>query len=145
MVGSLAAGTILDRLTRHGVPGTWVSVFTALVFIPCAVVTTTTGQVSVALTSLGLWFMCGAAFNSSQQTFVASAAPSQRATTVAWNNSMARTGIAVGTTALGFVVAGGTPFAAINGAFGLAALIAAALPLITKRRGRATAQTTLRS
>jgi predicted MFS family arabinose efflux permease len=129
LAGSLAAGTVLDRLARRGVAGTWVSVFTALLSIPCAVVATTTSQVWVALTSLGLWFMFGAAFNSSQQAFVSSAAPDQRATTVAWNNSMARAGVAVGTTALGFVVAGGTSFAAITAAFGLAALIAAALPL----------------
>jgi predicted MFS family arabinose efflux permease len=135
MVGSLAAGTLLDRLAHRGVSGAWVSVFAALVFIPCTVVATTTGQVWVALVSLGLWFMSGGAFYSSQQTFLSSADPSQRASVVAWNNSMMNTGTAMGTTALGFVVAGSVPFAMITGAFGLAALAAAVLLLITTSRG----------
>jgi predicted MFS family arabinose efflux permease len=140
MVGSLAAGPILDRLARHGVSGAWVSVFSALLFIPCAVIATTTGQVWVALLSLGLWFTCGGAFYSSQQTFLSSADPSQRASVVAWNNSMMNTGTAVGTTALGFVVAGSASFAVITGAFGLAALAAAGLLLIITSRGGVTAQ-----
>src|SRR5205807_1854440 len=110
----------LDRLARHRVPGTWVSVFAALLFIPSAIIASTTGQMWVALTSLALWFMCGAAFSSSQQTFLATADPSQRATIVAWNNAMLHVGAAVGTTALGFVVAGSASFAAVTGAFGLA-------------------------
>jgi len=79
--------------------------------------------------------MCGAAFSSSQQTFLATADPSQRATIVAWNNAMLHVGAAVGTTALGFVVAGSASFAAVIGAFGLAALIAAVLLLITNSAG----------
>jgi predicted MFS family arabinose efflux permease len=141
MVGSLAAGTILDRLAQHNVPGTWVSVFAALLLIPSAVVASTTGQVWVALMSLGLWFMCGGAFYSSQQTFFSSADPSQRASVVAWNNSMLSTGAAAGTTALGFVVAGSVSFATITGAFGLAALTVAALLLITNCRAEAAVQT----
>lgn len=140
VVGSLTAGTVLDRLARRSVPGTWVTVFAALLFIPSAVVASTTGQVWVALTSVGLWFMCGGAFYSSQQTFLSSADPSQRASVVAWSNSMMNVGVAVGTTALGFVVAGSASFAAITGAFGLAALTAAALLLITNCRAGAAAQ-----
>jgi predicted MFS family arabinose efflux permease len=138
MVGSLVAGTILDQLARRGVPGTWVSALAALLFIPCAVVATTTGHLWVALTALGLWFMFGGAFLSSQQTFLSSADPSQRATVVAWNNSMMNAGTAVGTTALGFVVAGSATFAAVAGALGLAAAAAAALPLIAKARASST-------
>jgi predicted MFS family arabinose efflux permease len=137
MLGSLAAGTILDRLARHGVPGTWVAVFAALFFIPCAVVAGTTGHLWVALISLGLWFTFGGAFYTSQQTFLSSADPSQRASVVAWNNSMMNAGIAVGTTALGFVAAGSAWFATVTGALGLAAVAAAALLLITTRRGAA--------
>ncbi|MBO0880300.1 MAG: MFS transporter [Mycobacterium sp.] len=139
IVGSLTGGTILDRLARHNIPGTWVSVFAALLFIPCAVVATTTGHVWVALAALGLWFMCGGAFHSSQQTFLSSADPSQRATVIAWNNSMINAGMAVGTTALGFVVAGSASFAMITGSFGLAALTAVALLLITNSRAAAAA------
>jgi predicted MFS family arabinose efflux permease len=145
MVGSLAAGTILNRLARHSIPGTWISVFGALLFTPCAVIATTTGQVWVALTSLGLWFMFGAAFYSSQQTFLSSADPSQRATVVAWNYSMMNAGVAVGTTALGFVAIGSASFATITGTLGLAAAAAAALSLITTHRGRVAAQTISRS
>jgi predicted MFS family arabinose efflux permease len=141
MLGALTAGTILDRLARHNIPGTWVAVLAALLFIPSAVVASTTDQVWVALTSLGLWFMCGGAFYSSQQTFLSSADPSQRAGVVAWNNSMQYAGTAVGTAALGFVVAGSASFATITAAFGLAALTIAALLLITNCRAEAVAQT----
>jgi predicted MFS family arabinose efflux permease len=139
MVGSLTGGVILDRLAQHGVPGTWVSVFAALLFIPSAVIASTSGHVAVALTTLGLWCMCGGAFFSTQQTFLSSADPSQRASVVAWNNSMLYAGIAVGTTALGFVVAGSVSFAMITGAFGVAALTAATVLLINKSRARAAA------
>jgi predicted MFS family arabinose efflux permease len=141
MVGSLTAGTIVDRLVQRSIPGNWVSVFAALLFIPSAVVATTTGSMWVALTSLGLYHMFGFAFNSSQQTLLSFAYPSQRATVVAWNNSMANAGTAVGTTALGFVAAGSASFAATTGGFGLAAVVAAALVLVIRRRGRAAAQT----
>jgi predicted MFS family arabinose efflux permease len=141
MVGSLTGGTIADRLARHSIPSTWVSVLAAVLFIPSTVVASTAGHMWVALTSLGLWFMCGGAFFSSQQTFLSSADPSQRASVVAWNNSMMHGGTAVGTTALGFVVAGSASFAAIAGAFGLAALTAATLLLITQSHARAAAQT----
>jgi hypothetical protein len=141
MVGSLTAGTILDRLARRTIPGTWVSVVAALLFILCAVVAATTGHVWVALASLGLWCMCGGAFHSSQQAFLSSADPSQRATVIAWNNSMVNAGIAAGTTALGFVAAGSLAFATITGALGLAALTAAALLLITNSRAGAAALT----
>jgi predicted MFS family arabinose efflux permease len=141
MVGSLSGGVILDRLARHGVPGTWVSVFAALLFIPATVIASTSGHVGVALTSLGLWCMCGGAFYSSQQTFLSSADPSQRASVVAWNNSMLYAGTAIGTTALGFVVAGSVSFAMITGVFGLAALTAATVLLINNCRARAAAQT----
>jgi predicted MFS family arabinose efflux permease len=138
MVGSLAAATILDRLAHRGV---WVSVLAALLFIPCTVVATTTGQVWLALMSLGLWFTCGGVFYSSQQAFLSSADPSQRATVIAWNNSMMNTGIAVGAMALGFVAAGSASFAMITGAFGLAALSAAALLSITTARSEVALQT----
>jgi predicted MFS family arabinose efflux permease len=141
MAGSLAAATVLDRLARRGVSGIWVSALSALLFIPCAVVSTATGHLWVALTALGLWFMFGAAFYSSQQTFLASADPSQRATVVAWNNSMMNAGIAIGTTALGFIAAGSASFATITGALGLSAVTAALLSLITNSRGQAAAQT----
>jgi predicted MFS family arabinose efflux permease len=140
MVGSLTAGTILDGLARRRVPGTWVSVFGALLIVPSAMVASTTSQLWVALTSLGLWGIVGGAFYSSQQTFLSSADPSQRATVVAWNNSMFYVGIAVGTTALGFVAAGSVSFSAIIGALGLAALAAAVLLLITHSRARVAAQ-----
>jgi predicted MFS family arabinose efflux permease len=145
MVSSLTVGTILDRLAGRGIPGAWVSVCAALLLIPSAVVASTTGQVWVALVSLGLWFMCGGAFYSSQQTFFSSADPSQRASVVAWNNSMLYAGAAVGTTALSFVVAGSASFAAITGAFGLASLTAAALLLITNCRAGAAVQTIRKS
>jgi predicted MFS family arabinose efflux permease len=139
MVGSLTGGVILDRLARHNVPGAWVAVLAALLFIPSTIVASTAGQVWVALTALGLWCMCGGAFYSSQQTFLSSADPSQRASVVAWNNSMLSMGAAVGATALGFVVAGSVSFAAITGAFGLAALAVAALLLFTNCRAEAAA------
>jgi predicted MFS family arabinose efflux permease len=140
MVGSLSGGVILDRLARHGVPGAWVSVCAALLFIPSTVIASTSGHLGIALTSLGLWCMCGGAFYSSQQTYLSSADPSQRASVVAWNNSMLYAGTAVGTTALGLVVAGSVSFATITGAFGVAALAAAALLLINNCRVGAAAQ-----
>jgi predicted MFS family arabinose efflux permease len=140
VVGSLSGGTVFDRLTRRGVPGAWVSVFAVLLFILAAMVACTAGDVGVALMSLGLWFMCGGGFYSTQQTFLSSADPSQRASVVGWNNSMVHAGTAVGTTVLGCVVAGSAPFATIAGAFGLAALTAAVLLLITNRRAAATAR-----
>jgi predicted MFS family arabinose efflux permease len=129
MVGSLTGGVILDRLAQHGIPGAWVSVFAALLFIPSTVVASTTGHMWVALTLLGLWFISAGGFFSSQQTFLLSADPNQRASIVAWNNSMLNAGTAVGTAALGFVVAGSVSFATITGAFGLAALTATTLLL----------------
>jgi predicted MFS family arabinose efflux permease len=145
MVGSLTAGTIVDRLARRNVPGVWVSVCAALLFIPSAVVASTTDHLGVALTLLGLWFTCGGAFYSSQQIFLSSADPHQRASVIAWNNSMMNTGTAVGTAALGFVVAGSAWFATIIVAFGLAALTVVALLLITNCRAEAVAQTARRS
>jgi predicted MFS family arabinose efflux permease len=145
MVGSLATGTVLDRLARQSVPGTWVSVFSALLYIPWAVVATTTSQVWVALASLALWFMFGGIFYSSHQTFLVSIDPTQRISVVAWNSSMIYTGIAVGTTTLGFVPAGSASFAAIAAALGLAAAVAAALLLITNCRGEVAGQTIPRS
>jgi predicted MFS family arabinose efflux permease len=142
MLGSLAAGAILDRLASRGVSGIWVSVFAALLLIPCAVVACTTGHMWVALASLGLWYMFGGAFSSSQQTFLSSADPSQRATVVAWNNAMMFAGIAVGTTALGFVVAGSVSFAAITSVLGLAAVATTTMLLITKSRAAAPARST---
>lgn len=141
MLGALAASAILDRLARRGISGIWVSVSAALLFTPCAIVASTTGHVWVALTSLGLWTMSGGAFSPSQQTFLSSADPSQRASVVAWNNSMMYAGAAVGTTTLGFVAAGSISFAMITGALGLAAVAAAALLLITNCRAGAPAQT----
>jgi predicted MFS family arabinose efflux permease len=94
----------------------------------------TAGNVGVALMSLGLWFMCGGGFYSTQQTFLSSADPSQRASVVGWNNSMLHAGTAVGTAALGCVAVGSAPFAMITGAFGVAALTAAVLLVITNRR-----------
>jgi predicted MFS family arabinose efflux permease len=129
MVGSLTSGVILDRLAQRNIPGAWVSVFAALLFIPSTVVASTTSHMWVALTLLGLWFISAGTFFSSQQTFLLSADPSQRAGVVAWNNSMLNAGTAVGTAALGFVVAGSVSFAAITGAFGLVALTATTLLL----------------
>jgi predicted MFS family arabinose efflux permease len=143
MVGSLAAGPILDGLARRGVPVTWVSAVSALLFCPCVVVATTTGQLWVALTALGLWFMFGGAFYASQQTFLSSADPSQRATVVAWSYSMMYGGVAVGTTVLGFVALGSASFAAIVGALGLAAVAASALLVIANSRARAATRTFL--
>jgi predicted MFS family arabinose efflux permease len=139
MVGFLTGGVIVDRLARRGVSGAWVSVCAALMLIPFAVVAGATGQRWVALMSLGLWFMYAGAFSSSQQMFFSSADPSQRASVVAWNNSVTNAGAAAGTTALGFVVAGSVSFAIITGALGLAALAATALLLITNRRAAAAA------
>jgi predicted MFS family arabinose efflux permease len=45
IVGSPTGGVILERLARRSVSGTWVSVFSALLFIPSAVVATITGHV----------------------------------------------------------------------------------------------------
>jgi predicted MFS family arabinose efflux permease len=104
-------------------------------------VASTTGHLWVALMLLGLWCVCAGAFYSSQQIFLSCADPSQRASVVAWNNSMLSTGAAVGTTALVFVVAGSASFAAITGALGLAALTLAALLLRTNCRGGVVAQT----
>ncbi|MBO0883666.1 MAG: MFS transporter [Mycobacterium sp.] len=141
MVGSLTGGIFLDRLARRNFPGTWVSVFAALLLIPSTAVASTTGHVWVALTALGLWFMCAGAFFSCQQTFLSSADPSQRASVVAWNNSVMNAGTAAGTAALGFVVAGSVSFAIITGAFGLAALAVTALILSINCRSAAAAQT----
>jgi predicted MFS family arabinose efflux permease len=139
MLGSLAAGTILDRLAWRRVSGILVSFFAALLLIPCAVVACTTGHIWVALTSLGLWYMFGGAFTSSQQTFLSSADPRQRATVVAWNSAMMFAGVGVGTTALGFVVAGSASFAVIASVLGLAAVGTTTLLLITKSRAGAAA------
>ncbi|KXP11636.1 MFS transporter [Tsukamurella pulmonis] len=134
MVGSLWAGTAIDALTRRSVPGTWLSVAGALLFVPCAVIATTTTHVVVALVALGLWCVFGGVFYSSQQTHLASADPTQRASVVAWNNSMMNAGIAFGTTVLGAVTLGGTSFAGITALLGLAAAVVSVLPLVHRRR-----------
>jgi hypothetical protein len=85
--------------------------------------------------------MFGGAFTSSQQTLLSSADPNQRATVVAWNNAMMFAGVAVGTTALGFVAAGSVSFAVITGALGLAAVATTALLLVTSSRTDAAAPT----
>ncbi|MET9325260.1 MFS transporter [Tsukamurella sp. NPDC003166] len=133
MIGSLCAGAAFDALTERGVAGTWLSVLGALLFVPCAIVATTTHHVTVALVALGLWCVFGGVFYSSQQTHLASADPAQRASVVAWNNSMMNAGIAFGTTVLGAVALGGAPFAAITAILGLAAAAFAAVPLVHRR------------
>ncbi|WP_280403200.1 MFS transporter [Nocardia brasiliensis] len=136
LVGSLSAGTILDRLHRRGVSGVWVSVLAAVAFVPCAVVALTNNQVIVALVALTLWCVFGGAFYSSQQAYLSSADPTQRASVVAWNNSMMNAGIAIGTTLLGALTVGGAVFAGCTAVLGLVAAVvsAALLALLRKER-----------
>ena len=58
---------------------------------------------------------------------------------------MMNAGIAIGTTALGFIAAGSVSFATVTGALGLSAVTAATLSLITNSRGEAAAQTIRRT
>ncbi|WP_338757241.1 MFS transporter [Nocardia vulneris] len=136
LVGSLSAGTILDRLHRRGVSGVWVSVVAAVAFIPCAVVALTNNQVIVALVALTLWCVFGGAFYSSQQAYLSSADPTQRASVVAWNNSMMNAGIAIGTTLLGALTVGGAVFAGCTAVFGLVAAVVSAVLLALLRKER---------
>ncbi len=133
MVGSLCAGAAFDAMAERGIAGTWLSVLGALLFVPCAIVATTTHHMAVSLVALGLWCVFGGVFYSSQQTHLASADREQRASVVAWNNSMMNAGIAFGTTVLGVVTLGGAPFAAITAVLGLAAAAFAAVPLVRHR------------
>ena len=134
LIGSLCTGTILDRLHANGHSGVWVSVVSAVAFVPCAVVAVTSSPAPVALVALTLWCIFGGSFYSSQQAYLSSADPAQRASVVAWNNSMMNAGIAVGTTLLGLVAAGGVAFGALTALFGLLAALAAAALLLLIRR-----------
>ncbi|QIS03153.1 MFS transporter [Nocardia brasiliensis] len=136
LVGSLSAGTILDRLHRFGGSGVWVSVLAAVAFVPCALVALTSHQIIVALVALTLWCVFGGAFYSSQQAYLSSADPTQRASVVAWNNSMMNAGIAVGTTLLGALTVGGTLFACGTAVLGIVAAVVSAALLALLRKDR---------
>ncbi|GAB2532895.1 MFS transporter [Nocardia heshunensis] len=136
LIGSLSAGTILDRLHRHGVTGLWVSVIAAAAFVPCAVVAVSSSTMVVALAALTLWCVFGGAFYSSQQAYLSSADPTQRASVVAWNNSMMNAGIAIGTTVLGTLAVGGAGFASVTGLLSVAATAVSVALLLLVRKDR---------
>lgn len=136
LVGSLSAGTILDQLQRRETSGVLVSVVTAAAFAPCAAVALSTQHLIVALAALALWCVFGGAFYACQQAYLSSADPTQRASVVAWNNSMMNAGIAIGTTLLGTLVVGGAAFAGLTAALGIAAALVAAALLALLRRDR---------
>ncbi|WP_433663885.1 MFS transporter [Nocardia sp. CA-128927] len=136
LIGSLSTGTILDHLHRRNVSGVWVSVVAAAAFAPCAAVALSTENMILALVALTLWCVFGGAFYSSQQAYLSSADPTQRASVVAWNNSMMNAGIAIGTTLLGTLTVGSAAFAGLTGFLGIAATLVAAALLVLIRKDR---------
>ncbi|MFJ4657867.1 MFS transporter [Nocardia sp. NPDC088792] len=134
LIGSLSTGAILDRLNRRNIKGVWVSVVSATAFAPCAAVALSTHNMVVALTALALWCVFGGSFYSSQQAYLSSADPTQRASVVAWNNSMMNAGIAVGTTVLGAAVVGSAAFTGLTFTLGIVAAVASAALLALLRK-----------
>ncbi|MFG1797686.1 MFS transporter [Nocardia sp. NPDC049149] len=136
LIGSLSTGAVLDRLHKHNVSGVWVSVVAAAAFAPCAALALSTGHLILALAALFLWCVFGGSFYSSQQAYLSSADPTQRASVVAWNNSMMNAGIAIGTTLLGTLAVGGAAFAGVTCALGIAAALVSAALLVLLRKDR---------
>ncbi|MGW7637416.1 hypothetical protein [Streptomyces decoyicus] len=83
--------------------------------------------------------MAGSAFYSTQQAYLASVDPRQRASVVAWNSSMMNVGIAAGTSLLGAAAVGSTAFAALTAALGFSG--GAVSLVLARRRHEAPAET----
>ncbi|WNI17239.1 MFS transporter [Actinacidiphila sp. ITFR-21] len=138
MLGSLASGPVIDRLRSRGRSEIWLSVVSAAVFVLSAPVALTTGHLALCLGALFVWCVAGSAFYSTQQAYLASADPSQRASVLAWNSSMMNVGIAAGTSLLGMTAVGSAGFAATAAGFGL---FGGAVALALTRSGRGASAT----
>ena len=123
MAGSLMAGVLVDRLRAHGRHEIWLSVVSAGIFAVAVVATVLDRELVGSLAALFVWFVAGGAFYSTQQSYLSTVDPKQRASVISWNNSMMNAGIAVGTTVLGALTIGGTEFAFVAGLFGLLACL----------------------
>lgn len=133
MTGSLVTGPLIDRLKARGTHEVWLSVGSAVVFTVAVVVAVLATNPVLALVGLFVWFVAGGAFYSTQQHYLSTVDPRQRASVVSWNNSMMNAGIAAGTTVLGVLAVGGVAFAVVAAAFGG---LAAALSLVLVRMPR---------
>ncbi|WP_328912691.1 MULTISPECIES: MFS transporter [unclassified Streptomyces] len=136
MLGSLASGPAIDRLRASGRSEIWLSVGSAAVFALSAPIALTTRHLALCLGALFVWCVAGSAFYSTQQAYLASADPRQRASVLAWNSSMMNVGIAAGTTVLGMTAVGSTAFAVIAAVLGLCGG-AVSLALTRHQRGPA--------
>ncbi|MFF2809253.1 MFS transporter [Streptomyces sp. NPDC058000] len=121
VVGSTLTGHLVDRARARGRHEIWLSVGWALVFAVAVVVAVTSTALWLSLAALFVWFLAGGAFFSTQQSYLSTVDPTQRASVISWNNSMMNAGIAVGTSLLGSLTLGGFGFAALAGVFGLTA------------------------
>ncbi|QHC27250.1 MFS transporter [Streptomyces sp. GS7] len=121
VVGSTLTGHLVGRARARGRHEIWLSVGWAVVFSGAVVVAVTSTVLWLSLAALFVWFLVGGAFYSTQQSYLSTVDPTQRASVVSWNNSMMNAGIAVGTSLLGSLALGGFAFASLAGAFALTA------------------------
>ncbi|GHI41598.1 MFS transporter [Streptomyces violascens] len=137
VVGSTLTGHLVDRVRQRGGQEIRLSVLWAGVFTAGVVVAVTATALWVSLAGLFAWFVAGGAFYSTQQSYLSTVDPTQRAAVVSWNNSMMNAGIAVGTSLLGALTVGGAGFAALAGAFGIAAASASIGVLAAAKKAEA--------
>lgn len=121
LAGSLLAGPLVDRLHQAGRRDAWLSVIWAFLFSSAVVVAILSTDLTSSLAALFVWFVAGGAFYTTQQTYLSSAEPEQRASTVSWNNAMENAGVALGTSVLGLLVVGSPSFAVVAAGLGLGA------------------------
>jgi predicted MFS family arabinose efflux permease len=123
LTGSLLTGPTIDRLRQRGVHEIWLSVGTAAVFTVAVLIAVLATQPVISLAALFVWFVAGGAFYSTQQHYLSTVDPKQRASVVSWNNSMMNAGIAFGTSLLSVLAVGSVGFAVLAGGFGLLATL----------------------
>lgn len=133
LTGSLLAGPLVDRLHKAGRNDAWLSVIWALLFSSAVTVAILATDLTSSLAALFVWFVAGEAFITTQQTYLSSAEPEQRASTVSWNNAMGNIGVALGTSVLGLFTVGSPNFAAITAALGLGACALSVIRTVRKR------------
>ncbi|MEV5506066.1 MFS transporter [Streptomyces orinoci] len=126
VAGSTLTGHLVDRARRQGTHEIRLAIGWALVFTVGVVVAVSTTTLWLSLAGLFVWFVAGGAFYSTQQAYLSTVDPTQRASVVSWNNSMMNAGIAAGTSLLGALTVGGAGFATLAGAFGVAAALCSA-------------------
>ncbi|GHG41727.1 MULTISPECIES: MFS transporter [Amycolatopsis] len=132
LIGSMLAGPLLDRAHRFGNANGWLAAAWAVLFSVAVTVASLSNHFVLSVTALAVWFVAGGAFYTTQQTYLSSAEPRQRASTVSWNNAMENAGVAAATSLLGLFPLGGLAFTAAAAGLGLGAAAISATRALTR-------------